>query len=134
MSNWTRLRRRRREAGSASVEIAILFPLLLLLMLAVAQFGFWYHARHVALAAAEEGARAARVDTGTATAGAARAERFVHDLGAFFILNLEVGAARDQDIARVEVSGQARNVIPGLRLPIREASQGPVERFRGPDE
>lgn len=134
MSYRTRLQRRRREAGSASVELAILFPLLLLLLLLVAQFGLWYHARHVALAAAEEGARAARVDTGTATAGAARAERFVQDLGGFFILDLRVSAARDQDIARVEVSGQARNVVPGLRLPIRQASQGPVERFRGPDE
>jgi hypothetical protein len=134
MSYRTRLQRRRREAGSASVELAILFPLLLLLLLLVAQFALWYHARHVALAAAEEGARAARVDTGTAIAGAARAERFVQDLGGFFILDLRVSAARDQDIARVEVSGQARNVVPGLRLPIRQASQGPVERFRGPDE
>jgi Flp pilus assembly protein TadG len=119
------------EDGSSTVEVVIVFPLLILTLMLVFQFAFWYHARHVALAAAEEGARAARVDTGTAAAGAARAERFVRDLGPSVIVNPKVSASRNLDVARVEVSGQARNVVPGLRLPIRQVSQGPVERFRG---
>lgn len=122
------------EDGSSTVEVVIVFPLLILTLMLVFQFAFWYHARHVALAAAEEGARAARVDTGTAAAGAARAERFVRDLGSSVIVNPKVSASRDLDVARVEVSGQARNVVPGLRLPIRQVSQGPIERFRGADE
>jgi Flp pilus assembly protein TadG len=122
------------EDGSSTVEVVIVFPLLILTLMLVFQFAFWYHARHVALAAAEEGARAARVDTGTAAAGAARAERFVRDLGSSVIVNPKVSASRNLDVARVEVSGQARNVVPGLRLPIRQVSQGPVERFRGADE
>lgn len=122
------------EDGSSTVEVVIVFPLLILTLMLVFQFAFWYHARHVALAAAEEGARAARVDTGTAAAGAARAERFVRDLGPSVIVNPKVSASRHLDVARVEVSGQARNVVPGLRLPIRQVSQGPVERFRGADE
>jgi Flp pilus assembly protein TadG len=122
------------EDGSSTVEVVIVFPLLILTLMLVFQFAFWYHARHVALAAAEEGARAARVETGTAAAGAARAERFVRDLGPSVIVNPKVSASRNLDVARVEVSGQARNVVPGLRLPIRQVSQGPVERFRGADE
>lgn len=122
------------EDGSSTVEVVIVFPLLILTLMLVFQFAFWYHARHVALAAAEEGARAARVDTGTAAAGAARAERFVRDLGSSVIVNPKVSASRNLDVARVEVSGQARNVVPGLRLPIRQASQGPIERFRRADE
>lgn len=122
------------EDGSSTVEVVIVFPLLILTLMLVFQFAFWYHARHVALAAAEEGARAARVDTGTAAAGAARAERFVRDLGSSVIVNPKVSASRNLDVARVEVSGQARNVVPGLRLPIRQVSQGPIERFRGADE
>lgn len=122
------------EEGSSTVEVVIVFPLLILTLMLVFQFAFWYHARHVALAAAEEGARAARVDTGTAAAGAARAERFVRDLGSSVIVNPKVSASRNLDVARVEVSGQARNVVPGLRLPIRQVSQGPIERFRGADE
>ena len=61
-------------------------------------------------------------------------ERFVRDLGSSVIVNPKVSASRNLDVARVEVSGQARNVVPGLRLPIRQASQGPIERFRGADE
>lgn len=134
MSQRTRWPGNKAEDGSSTVEVVIVFPLLILTLMLVFQFAFWYHARHVALAAAEEGARAARVDTGTAAAGAARAERFVRDLGSSVIVNPKVSASRNLDVARVEVSGQARNVVPGLRLPIRQASQGPIERFRGADE
>jgi Flp pilus assembly protein TadG len=134
MSQRTRWPWAKAEDGSSTVEVVIVFPLLILTLMLVFQFAFWYHARHVALAAAEEGARAARVDTGTAEAGAARAERFLGDLGPSVMVNPKVSASRTLDVARVEVSGQARNVVPGLRLPIREVSQGPVERFRGADE
>jgi Flp pilus assembly protein TadG len=122
---------RNAEGGAATVEVVIILPLLLLLtLLLVVQFGLWYHARHVALAAAEEGARAARVDTGTAAAGAARAQRFLRDLGSRTVVNPHISASRDQEVARVEVSGQALPVVPLVRLSVREASQGPVERFR----
>jgi Flp pilus assembly protein TadG len=134
MSQRTRWPGNKAEDGSSTVEVVIVFPLLILTLMLVFQFAFWYHARHVALAAAEEGARAARVDTGTAAAGAARAERFVRDLGSSVIVNPKVSASRNLDVARVEVSGQARNVVPGLRLSVRQASQGPIERFRGADE
>lgn len=127
-SRWTE---RKVEGGAATVEVVIIFPLLLLTLLLVVQFGLWYHGRHVALAAAEEGTRAARVDGGSAAAGAARARRFLHDLGSSVLVNPQVSASRDQEVAHVEVSGQALNVVPLLRLPIRAASQGPVERFRG---
>ncbi len=119
------------QDGSASTELVIVFPAILLGLLLVFQFGLWYHARHVALAACEEGVRAARVETGSATAGAARATRFLRTLGPTIVANPVVQASRDQDVARVEVSGQALNVIPWLRLPIRQAAHGPVERFRG---
>lgn len=134
MSQRTRWPGNKAEDGSSTVEVVIVFPLLILTLMLVFQFAFWYHARHVALAAAEEGARAARVDTGTAAAGAARAERFLGDLGPSVMVNPKVSASRNLDVARVEVSGQARNVVPGLRLPIRQASQGPIERFRRADE
>jgi Flp pilus assembly protein TadG len=119
------------EAGSATTELVIIFPLLLLCLLLIFQFGLWYHARHVVLAAAEEGARAARVETGSAEAGAARARHFLRQLGPRIVVNPTVSASRTQDLARVEVSAQALNVVPGLHLPIRQASEGPVERFRG---
>ena len=126
--------RQRAEAGSSTVELVIVFPLLLLCLLLVIQFAVWYHARHVALAAAEEGARAARVRTGTAAAGQARAERFLRELGPTIVQTPRITATRGLDQARVDVWGRAQPVVPWLRLPIHEASQGPVERFRSPTE
>jgi len=121
----------RSEDGSAATELVVVFPAVLLGLLLVFQLGLWYHARHVALAAAEEGVRAARVQTGSAPAGAARARRFLRALGPTVVAHPVVRASRDQDTARVEVAGQALNVLPWLHLPVRQAAQGPVERFRG---
>jgi Flp pilus assembly protein TadG len=124
------MRKANAEAGSATTELVIIVPVLLLSLLLIFQFGLWYQARHVALAAAEEGARAARVDTGSAEAGAARAQRFLRQLGPSIVVDPQVGASRTQEVARVVVSGHALNVVPWLHLPIRQSSEGPIERFR----
>ena len=52
---------RARDEGSTTLELAILFPVLLLVVTALVQYGLWFHARSVALAAAQEGVSAARV-------------------------------------------------------------------------
>ena len=53
-------------------------------VLLVVQFALWQHAVHVAGAAAQEGARAARLEGGTAAAGQAEAEQFLARLGPGF--------------------------------------------------
>ena len=55
-------RRARGERGSATTELVIAMPALLLLIMSIIQFGLWYHASHVAKAAAQEGVRAARIE------------------------------------------------------------------------
>ncbi len=72
----------RSERGLATVELVVVFPLLFLCILAVVQFGIWAHAAHVATAAAQEGARAARAEDGSAATGDARARAMV-DKGLF---------------------------------------------------
>ena len=54
MSQRTRWPGNKAEDGSSTVEVVIVFPLLILTLMLVFQFAFWYHARHVALAAAED--------------------------------------------------------------------------------
>src|SRR3569833_4288637 len=54
------LRRRRSDRGANTLELALLTPILLLVILFVVQFALVFHARHVALAAAQAGARVAR--------------------------------------------------------------------------
>jgi Flp pilus assembly protein TadG len=118
------------ERGAATAELVIATPLLLLLVLLVVQFALWQHAIHIADAAAQEGARAARLEGGTAADGAARAREFLAQLSPTILIHPEVVARRNADTARVEISGEALMVVPGLHLSVRAASQGAVEVFR----
>ena len=118
------------ERGAATAELVIATPLLLLLVLLVVQFALWQHAIHIADAAAQEGARAARLEGGTAADGAARARVFLAQLSPTILVHPDVVARRNADTARVEITGQALMVVPCLRLPVRSVSQGAVEVFR----
>jgi Flp pilus assembly protein TadG len=124
-----RPRRLRGEEGIATTEAVLVTPVLLLLVMTVFQFGLWYHAQHVATAAAEEGARTARAEQGTATAGRARAEAFLDQAGPTIVQDRTVDAARTADTVTVTVHGTAVAVIPGLHLSISATATSPVERF-----
>jgi hypothetical protein len=127
-------RRRDDERGVATIEMAVLFPVTLLMVFAIIQFGVWYHASDVAKAAAQEGVRAARVEGGHASDGAARADRVLDDNARTLIAGRQVVPFRDNDVARVEVWGTCLRVvpIPGLSLSIHAVAESPVERFRAP--
>ncbi len=118
------------EHGAATAELVIATPLLLLLVLLVVQFALWQHAIHIADAAAQEGARAARLEGGTAADGTSHARVFLAQLSPTILVHPDVVARRNADTARVEITGQALTVVPGLRLPVRSVSQGAVEVFR----
>lgn len=122
------------QAGSAATEVVLVFPTLLVLVMVIVQFGLWYHATGIARAAAEEGARAARVDTGTATAGHDRAELFVHQLAGSLLTDPTVTATRTTDTARVQVSGDVVSLVPFVHLTVTAAAQSPTERFRARTE
>src|SRR6266540_7508509 len=121
--------RRSGERGVTSAELVIVTPVLLTLILLVVQVGLYFHASHIALAAAEEGARSARSLHGSATAGQARARRFVDALGSGLIRSPVVTASRTPTTARVEVRGQVAGVVPGLRLVVDRVVESPTERF-----
>ena len=53
------MRRPEAERGSATTEVVLLTPVLLFLIMAIIQFGLWFHAQHVAQAAADQGVRTA---------------------------------------------------------------------------
>ncbi|MGH2847733.1 MAG: TadE/TadG family type IV pilus assembly protein [Thermoleophilaceae bacterium] len=52
----------RAERGEAFVETALVGLVVMLLVLGLLQFGLWYHAQHVVIGAAQEGAHAAALD------------------------------------------------------------------------
>lgn len=124
----------RSESGEASTEAVLVVPVLLLLVMLVFQFGLWYHAEHVAQAAAQEGVRSARLEGGSAEDGRRRAERFLTRAGRKIVSAPVVSASRDSVSAEVRVEGHAVVLVPGLRLPVRAAATSPVERFRAENE
>jgi Flp pilus assembly protein TadG len=123
-------RRLRNERGDAAIEAVLATPVLLLLIMVVFQFGLWYHASHVAEAAAQEGTRAVRVDGGSAEDGSARAREFMTNAAPTLVGDVKVTATRNLETAHVEVSGTVRSLIPGVTLHVRGEADSPVERFR----
>ena len=123
------LRRSYGDDGVATTEAVLVTPVLLLLVMTVFQFGLWYHAQHVATAAAEEGARAARAEQGTASDGHRRAEAFLDQAGRTIVNDRRVEATRTVGSVTVTVEGTSVAVIPGLHLSINATATSPVERF-----
>ena len=123
------LRQRLRDQSGEVTEVVLVTPALLFLVLLVLQFGLWYHAAHVAQAAAQEGVRSARLEGGTAEDGRERAEQLLERAGPTIVGDPVVDATRNVDTAVVEVRGRSVAVIPGMRLPIRARAESPVERL-----
>lgn len=122
---------RHRERGAVSLEMVILAPAILALIFGIIQGGLFLHARNTALAASQEGVRAA---TGYHSSdGAAQAREFISDAGGARILQgVTVSASRTGDTVTVTVTGQAVSVFPGVPGPrVEQHSTGPVEQWIG---
>ncbi len=117
------------QRGSVTAELVVATPLLLVLLLLGVQFALWQHAAHVADAVAQQGLQAARVDGGTAGAGAGQAATVLHQLGAGVLTRPRITASRTATSARVAVSGYAEPVLPFLQLPVHAVAAGPTEVF-----
>lgn len=105
-------------------------PALILLISLVIQFALWSHAAHVAIAAAQDGAEAARVEGSGAEAGRARAADVLAQTAPRLIASPVIRANRDAQVATVTVRGYVASLVPGLRLAVQGRASGPVEVFR----
>jgi Flp pilus assembly protein TadG len=123
------MRRLAADRGAASTEVVLLTPVLLFLVLAIIQFGLWFHAQHVAQAAAEQGVEAARANGATAEDGLRRAEDFLDEAAPTLIGDRVVDVGREGDLASVTVDGTTVAVVPGIRLSVHAEAVSPVERF-----
>ena len=117
------------ERGSATTEVVLLTPVLLFLIMAIIQFGLWFHAQHVAQAAAEQGVRTAHSNGSTVEDGRQRAEDFLDEAAPTLIGDPQVVAGRENDVASVTVDGTAVALVPGLSLTVHAEATSPVERF-----
>src|SRR5262245_49411519 len=89
------------DAGAVAAEFAVVLPVLMLLLVGVFQFAAWNLASEVALGAAQQGARAARVRTGSAEAGRAAAWRFIQQADTGHLREPQVHVDRGTDDVRV---------------------------------
>lgn len=119
-----------RERGSASLELVVVFPVVLLLIFGGVQGALWYHARSVAMAAAQEGARAAGAEGGNPGAGEAAATAFLDSVGGSGVLTgAGVDVTRSATEATATVTGTAPTVLPGMGLAVAQSASVPVERL-----
>jgi Flp pilus assembly protein TadG len=107
------------------------FPVLLLIVTALTQYALWFHARSLALAAAQQGVTIARAYHSTTTAGRDSALAFIADHGADTVLNpTAVASAPGAGQVQVTVAGRSLSVLPGVAGPVvSQSAAGPVERF-----
>ena len=125
-----RVRRRARgERGSVAIQMAFLLPALFAVMFLGVQASLYYHARSVAQAAAEEGAREAAGQTGSRESGVAVATAFLHDAGGADVMtHTQVTGTRSAVTATMTVTGTTLSVIPGWKGSVTQRASMPVER------
>ncbi len=114
-----------------TLTVVLVIPLLLFLVMSVAQFVVYYHASHLATAAAQEGVRAAQASDGSAAAAQTQTQAFIDQAGPNLVLGPTISVSRGTDTARVEVRAQAPQLVPGLSLGLDAVASGPLERFVG---
>src|SRR3954465_7256825 len=130
----SRSRLRRRDArGSVSIELVILLPALFAVMFLGMQAALFYHARSIAIAAAQEGARAAGGENARAPHGMSAAHAFLTDAGGQDVLR---GATAEVDrtatTVTVTIRGSSLSVIPGWSPTVVQHASMTVERLTAP--
>lgn len=120
--------RLRKDRGGGPVEFTLLaFPLLFITFIVV-QAAFVYNARSEALAAATQGANAARAYNAPVGAGPARAQNFLDRVDGG-LKNTSITMTSTGTTVTVTVRGEAVSILPGLRFTVSHSASGPRERF-----
>ena len=95
----------------------MLLPALFAVMFLGMQAALHYHAKTVAIAAAQQGARAAGAEQGSESDGVGAANDFLAEAGGDDVLtSTSTSANRTATTATVTVSGFSLSVIPGWRI------------------
>ena len=134
-------RRRDRESGATAIEFVVLTPILFLLMFGSVQIGLALFARHVAVSAAQEGARVAREEAANPNEDWRTDAQ--HAAGGW-VTNLLGGLVLGAPVPQYEVkvplndpypevgagvSFSIASVVPGWNFSLNATSVGPVECF-----
>lgn len=121
-----------RDRGASAIEVAILGGTLVVVSMLVVQFALWFDARHAALAAAQEGDRAAREDFSLnqnwEQIAGKNAMDYFQSLNTGVLKHVSVQSRQmGNNTVSVTVSGTLEGV---WTLTVSETVTGPVECFR----
>jgi Flp pilus assembly protein TadG len=122
------------DRGASAIELVILAPALIFVSMMIIQFALWLDATHAALAAAQEGDRAAR----EAESNSSGWQQTATDVAMNYYHGLDTSVLGDVSVSKitydaatntvtVTVSGKLTGIFP---LTITQSASGPVECFR----
>ena len=121
------------DAGALTLSYVIIVPVFLMAVMVIAQASLWFLARQAALAAARQGANAARVSGALPGAGPSAALAFARSAASGYLLSPSAtGAGSTAATVQIRVTGQVPSIVPGLVVRVTEAAQAPVEKFAAP--
>jgi Flp pilus assembly protein TadG len=124
-------RLRREDRGALTLSYVAVLPFVFLVIMAAIQASLWFLARDAALAAARQGADAARALNASPAAGPAAALAFARQAGQGYLDNPVASAAGStSSTVSITVSGQVPSFVPGLVARVTETVQAPAEEFR----
>lgn len=119
------------QQGIATIEFVAVVWVFMVVVLGAAQFGLWWHAQHVVLAAAQDAARLAAAEDGTPAAGRARALDLLHAGLGRDAAGATIQVQRNGELASATVTGRLQPLLPigdGIRL--RATAHSFAEHFR----
>ena len=126
------------ESGVSAIEFVLLTPLLFFLLFATVQFALYFFARHVAIAAAQEGDRVARAEAGHpgqdwSGDAKAKANTWINQLAPNLLSGSAVTTSKTGQSGQQgwTVSVVVTATVPSLwgSFSVTETSTGPVEQF-----
>ncbi len=119
----------RGERGSSSVEMVIALPLVLTVLFLAVQAGTWFHARSIALASAQSGARTSAMLNSSLEAGLSSARSFATDVGGTTLTGVTVTGDRTATSTTVTVTGHSVRLVPFMDVTVSQSATLPVERY-----
>ena len=119
------------DRGALILSYVAVLPFIFLFLMVLVQGAFWFLARDAALAAARQGADAARVLNAPRSAGPAAALAFARDAGQGYLEDAQATASGSTaGTVSITVSGHVPSFVPGLVVRVSETVQAPAEEFR----
>jgi|ERR1022692_22809 Flp pilus assembly protein TadG len=126
-------KRNRGDRGALTLSYVIIVPVFLFAVMAIVQTSLWYLGRQAALAAARQGADAARVRNAPLSAGTSTALAFARSSAAGYLLTPTASTSgSSQATVQVTVIGKVPSLVPGIVIKVQQVARAPVEQFTTP--